>query len=154
MPHHEIGRLRHGVGVGAVELDADGTLGLREVGPIVHALDASTESLRREELRHDHVGPEPTTEQPEGRLRHPSHRSQEQRNSRGDRIGEPHGTREPNGLRRERQPHAGGFDSALRARLRFAPQPVTASCGCSTSSHPTPSSSRWRPRPKTTSSRN
>src|SRR5262249_45656451 len=69
----ERGRLTHRDGIGAENLNGDGTL----VGTEAQLTDGrfvfASDSLRRQELRHDDVGAEATAEPPEGRFRYPGH---------------------------------------------------------------------------------
>ena len=87
----EPGRLRHGVGIGAVDLDADRPLDLLELRALERVPDAAPDGLRGEELGQHDVGTHPPADLAERRLRHPGHRGQDERERMRGGIGQLHG---------------------------------------------------------------
>ncbi len=87
----ERGGLRHGVGIGAVDLDADRPLDLLELGALESVPDPAADGLGGEELGQHDVGPHPPADLAERRLRHPGHGGQEERERVRGGIGQLHG---------------------------------------------------------------
>jgi len=85
------GRLRHRVGIGAVDLDADGALDLLELGALQRGADPAPYGLGRQELGQHDIGPHSAADLPEGSLGHPRHRSQNEREIVRGSIGQLHG---------------------------------------------------------------
>ena len=87
----EPGRLRHGVRIGAVDLDADRPLDLLELGALERVADPPPDGLGGEELGQHDVGAHPPADLAERRLRHPGHRGQDERERVRGGIGQLHG---------------------------------------------------------------
>jgi hypothetical protein len=86
-------RLGHRSRIGAVDLDGDGPLALLEFGPLEGVADAAADRLAGQELGHDDVGAHRPADLPERGLRHPGHRSQDERERVRRREGQLHGSK-------------------------------------------------------------
>ena len=85
------GRLRHGVGIGAVDLDADGPLDRLELSALEGAPDAPPDGLGGQKLGQHDIGTHSPANLAERCLRDSGHRCQNQREGMRGGIGQLHG---------------------------------------------------------------
>ena len=84
-------RFRHGVRIGAVDLDPDRSLTGLELGPLERGTDPAPDGLRGKKLGQHHIRPQVPTDLPERSLGDARHGREHERKRVRGRIGQLHG---------------------------------------------------------------